>query len=159
MFPDQAEHSDGNGSDCLFVYGTLRAQVEHPLHALIVRHTRSLGPAVFQGTLYDLGDYPGVLDSSKPEDLVYGELYQFRDRPDSAGSRALLHKLDAYEECGPGFAEPTEYLRVVRPVRRPGSFSAPASAQPDAEYRAWLYLYNHSVERGRRLPHGDFLRR
>ncbi len=135
--------------DLLFVYGTLRADVRHPLNETIRRHARDLGPAVFQGRLYDLGAYPGVIDTDQPSELVYGELYEIVGDED-----LLFERLDAYEECGPGFAEPTEYLRVVRSVR----LQRPTGEFNDA-VNAWIYIYNHPLRDARWVAHGDYLRR
>ncbi|MCR9144464.1 MAG: gamma-glutamylcyclotransferase [bacterium] len=152
-------------SPCLFVYGTLRSDAQHPLHRVIREHARDLGPAEFQGQLFDLGAYPGVIDSEDPTDRVIGELYEI-----VGDAQLLFERLDAYEECGPGFAEPTEYLREVRPVRLFASDSAANAAARDGKSNhqqtkvtaatdAWIYLYNHSLQKAQRLVHGDYLRR
>jgi gamma-glutamylcyclotransferase (GGCT)/AIG2-like uncharacterized protein YtfP len=128
----------------LFVYGTLRQNAGHVYNAVIRDRARDLGQAVFQGRLFDFGEYPGVVDSDDPADLVVGEVYEFYREQAKA-----LQRLDQYEECGPGFAEPTEYRRVLRSVRL---------QNPERTVTAWLYLYNHPTEHGQRIAHGDYLR-
>ncbi|MEQ9367319.1 MAG: gamma-glutamylcyclotransferase family protein [Leptospirales bacterium] len=150
----------------LFVYGTLRADVRHPLHRMIRENARDRGAAVFQGRLYDLGVYPGVVDSDEVGDLVRGELYEIIGDADRVFAR-----LDAYEECGPGFSQPTEYVREIRPVRLTGKTSEDRDTEAEhagtaksgrrqieaAPVNAWIYLYNHSLECARHLPNGDYL--
>ena len=143
----------------LFVYGTLRADVRHPLHQMIREHARDRGPAVFQGRLYDLGAYPGVVDSDEPAGRVHGEVYEIISDPDRVFAR-----LDAYEECGPGFAQPTEYLREMRTVSlvppdldRLNSAERQQASAARREVRAWIYLYNHSLDGAKHLANGDYL--
>ena len=64
---------DRNGS-CrhLFVYGTLRRAVMHPMHATLSRAAEFAGAAMLPGRLYDLGEYPGVTNPVDPNDWVVG---------------------------------------------------------------------------------------
>jgi pyruvate carboxylase len=50
-----------DNEDYLFVYGTLRSQMNDPLHRLLETHAVLVGTGTFQGKLYDLGRYPGVV--------------------------------------------------------------------------------------------------
>ena len=132
--------------DYLFVYGTLRYDAGHHLHQLIRENARDLGPATFAGRLYDFGAYPGVVDADASSAArVHGELYEIVTH-----SQLVFERLDAYEECGPGFAEPTEYVRERRPVRL---------AADGADYSAWIYLYNHSLAGAQFVPGGDYIKR
>jgi gamma-glutamylcyclotransferase (GGCT)/AIG2-like uncharacterized protein YtfP len=56
--------------------------------------------------------------------------------------------LDAYEGCGEGFAEPTQYIRRMLPV-----------TLNDATEEAWTYLYNWPVAHLPRIASGRFLER
>lgn len=40
--------------DYIFVYGTLRREIDHPAHQLLSRGAEWIGEATFQGKLYDL---------------------------------------------------------------------------------------------------------
>ena len=67
----------------VFVYGSL-LQNDQESHHLLEDHSDSecLGPASTLGSLYDLGDYPGLV---KSVGTVYGELYRLsEDRAVSA---------------------------------------------------------------------------
>lgn len=128
--------------DYLFVYGTLRQSAGHPMRRWLQRQALCLGAARTRGRLYRVSHYPGMLISRKPNEWVLGELYRMQS------ARALLARLDRYEECGPGFPPPTEYLRRrVRVWSRQGCVMA------------WTYLYNHAVCESTRIPSGDFLDR
>src|SRR5919106_1266811 len=76
---------------CLFVYGSLRRALNHPLYRLLERHASFVGAGIFQGRLYDLGRYPGAVPSKTNTDRVVGEIYRF------AGSEEVLKVLDNYE--------------------------------------------------------------
>ena len=78
--------------------------------------------------------------SDDPNDVVFGELYRLR------GPKELLREFDMYEACGEGFAEPTEYVRQMLPVRL-----------DDAQAEAWTYIYNWPVAQLSRIASGRFL--
>lgn len=108
----------------LFVYGHLRfGQVGHERLGL-AQCTQWLGEARIHGRLYDLGDYPGLILGG--DDIVHGDLIGFDDA-------TLWALLDAYEECDPGAPEISEYRRLEADLHDEGG-------------RAWVYVYNRSVE-------------
>ncbi len=121
--------------DRLFVYGTLMTGFSRrPL----------LGPAILEGrarvrgSLYDFGEYPGlVLDDGG---WVRGELYRV---PDLDHRVAGLDREEGYE---PAAEARSLYVRRQAPVELP---EGPARA-------AWLYVYNGPPGRGPRVPSGDW---
>lgn len=128
--------------DTLFVYGTLRRSVRHPMAHWLKRRARHLGPASVRGRLYAIDRYPGlVLDPARL--CVIGELYCLR-RP-----AAALRELDRYEGCAPGQLRPYEFIRREVLVDTAGRGAIPA----------WVYLYNRPVEARRLIPTGDFSKR
>jgi gamma-glutamylcyclotransferase (GGCT)/AIG2-like uncharacterized protein YtfP len=90
---------------------------------------RLIGMATIQGRLYRVSWYPGVAESTDPEQRVHGELYAL-DTP----ARALAW-LDAYEGIAPGSRESGEYIRVERPVR----------LDSGQQIMAWVYFYQNDV--------------
>ncbi|MEY4211694.1 MAG: hypothetical protein RLZ92_2075 [Pseudomonadota bacterium] len=127
-------------SNFLFVYGTLRSDVKHPIADCLKQQANWIGPASYQGKLYQIADYPAAVASSNPSDKVYGEVYQLFNAD-------LWSTLDDYEECSPSFPEPTEYLRTLQMV-----YLANGQA-----LEAWLYLYNRPVNTLKVIESGDFL--
>ena len=95
----------------LFVYGSLMSTARHRMGERLRAEARLIGPATMQGRLYRVSWYPGVSESTDPEQRVHGELYAL-DTPSHA-----LAWLDAYEGVAPGSRESGEYTRVERPVR------------------------------------------
>ncbi|MBN2685423.1 MAG: gamma-glutamylcyclotransferase [Pontiellaceae bacterium] len=116
--------------ELLFVYGTLRRDAPNSMNHLLGDQADFVSEGTYQGKLYQIADYPGVVPSPNPDDQVQGELYSIRD------PEQLLTKLDEYEECGAAFQEPTEY------IRRRASITLP-DATPCT---VWIYLYNRPIE-------------
>ena len=128
-------------SDRIFVYGTLMRGFDHPMAKLLSRSADFLGEAQCRGRLYLVKHYPGLVLSDAPADIVFGELYRLRARDE------LLGEFDMYEACGPGFREPTEYVRRMLDVTlADGSVS-----------EAWTYVYNWPVTGLPLIASGKFL--
>jgi gamma-glutamylcyclotransferase (GGCT)/AIG2-like uncharacterized protein YtfP len=125
----------------LFVYGTLLSGAAHPMGARLQLQARLVGEASLGGRLYDLGSYPGLVETADAHQRVEGEVYTL-DSPASA-----LKWLDAYEGIVPGNHDQSDYERVERPVRL-------ASGE---ELSAWVYLYRRNVRPGQAIPGGRWL--
>jgi len=130
-------------SDHLFVYGTLRAGLNHPLLRLLARHGSPVGPARFGGRLYDLGAYPGVVPDRGAGWRVAGDLWLLH------APALVLPELDRYEGCHPAQPPPHEYRRERHPVR----------VADGTTREAWIYLYNGAVDPGRLIRSGDYFNR
>jgi gamma-glutamylcyclotransferase (GGCT)/AIG2-like uncharacterized protein YtfP len=87
----------------LFVYGTLRSDSGHEMHDVLARGARLVGSGEVDGTLVDLGAYPGLVLGSG---TARGEAWALHDD-------ALFARLDAYEGIGPD-AEVSEAFERVR---------------------------------------------
>jgi gamma-glutamylcyclotransferase (GGCT)/AIG2-like uncharacterized protein YtfP len=127
-------------SSYLFVYGTLRRDAQHPMADYLNQQAQWIGPASYQGTLYQVADYPAVVASSDPADTVYGEVYQLL-------TAELWSVLDDYEQCSPSFPTPSEYQRLLQTV-----YLSSGEA-----ISAWVYLYNRSISGLEVIESGDFL--
>jgi len=133
----------------LFIYGTLLSTQGHTLGRRLQSGATFIGHATLHGALYLVesftgpggterpSHYPACVLSDGPDNIVHGELYAIKDP-------GILDALDAYEECGPGFPEPQEYIRIPVEVETADS----------ARVLSWVYLYNHSVDSLRRIPDG-----
>jgi gamma-glutamylcyclotransferase (GGCT)/AIG2-like uncharacterized protein YtfP len=95
----------------LFVYGTLHPARAPREIAAAARRLKSIGPATIRGTLYNLGEYPGVvLDATGPP--IPGELFTVPDA-------TTLAALDAYEDFRPGDPPGSLFLRVETTATKP----------------------------------------
>lgn len=128
-------------SEFLFVYGTLRQNVQHPMHQLLAQQAHFVAMARYQARLYQISYYPGAVPSNDIADQVLGELYQLLQPV------VLLPLLDEYEECGEGFAQPQEYRRELQQV----------TLDNGASLSAWVYVYNRSTSGLKQIRSGDFL--
>lgn len=125
----------------LFVYGTLRRDTNGQMYHLLARYTDFVGEATFQGKLYMVDYYPGIVPSEDIDDLVLGEVYRLRS------PNYVLSRLDQYEECGRAFLEPTEYIRRTERVR----------LHDGRTIAAWVYVYNRPTNKLHLIESGDFL--
>lgn len=133
----------------LFVYGTLRRQGGSSWHDFLAQHCQYAGDASFQGRLYMLQGYPGLVGSAHSQDQVIGELYRLPVCKGAGAVEAVLNALDEYEECSTQFPRPHEYLRQVHPV-----------LLADKQHlKAWVYIYNRRTDETARIVSGDFLKR
>jgi gamma-glutamylcyclotransferase (GGCT)/AIG2-like uncharacterized protein YtfP len=128
-------------SDLLFVYGTLMRGFDHPMARLLSANAAFVGEASCRGRLYLVKQYPGLLLSDAPADIVHGDLFALRE------PEAMLREFDMYEACGEGFAEPTEYVRRMLAV-----------TLSDGNTRdAWTYIYNWPIDGLPLIAWGRFL--
>jgi len=125
----------------LFAYGTLPRDPSGKTHPLLAGAAQFVGEALCRGRLYTIADYPGLVPSADPRDVVVGEVYKL-EQPG-----VLLPRLDEHEGCGPRFSMPTEYVRRSRAV----------SLDDGTILAAWVYFYNRSTDGIERIESGDFL--
>ncbi|MBV2130764.1 gamma-glutamylcyclotransferase family protein [Arsukibacterium indicum] len=132
--------------DYLFVYGTLRQRAQrraagNRCYQLLLKHASLLGQGRLQAKLFLVDYYPGAVPDHGPAWQVTGEVYQLQQ------PELLLAELDKYEACGPGFASPTEYLRLKQHI----------TLQNGEIVTAWVYVYNHPIDELEQILTGDFL--
>lgn len=107
----------------LFLYGTLMTGEPGHRELGLEKRLALIGRDRIAGTLYHLGDYPGLVPGGAG--FVHGELFATLD----AG---LLAELDAFELFDPSNPPASEYIRM------------PVMAL-DSGYRSWVYAYNQAV--------------
>lgn len=129
----------------LFVYGTLMSDA---VGAMGGRQRRRLsaeatvvGAGWINGRLFDLGEYPGLLEGEHPDDIVFGEVV-WLSQP-----RLSLEWLDAYEGVSPQSGQDDEYVRVERQ----------AMLDDGRAVAAWVYVFRGIVDRDRRIANGRWL--
>jgi gamma-glutamylcyclotransferase (GGCT)/AIG2-like uncharacterized protein YtfP len=126
----------------LFVYGTLKSAASgalgHAHRARLTRESRSLGAATMAGAaLYDLGRYPGLVETGRDNDIVHGEVLLLLN------PKGTFAWLDPYEDISPNDPENSAYSRLERPI---GLAHGKAVS-------AWVYVFLRDVA-NRRLVSG-----
>lgn len=84
--------------DHIFVYGTLRAESDHPMARRLCTQARHVGKGSVPGRLYDMGWYPAALFDDDEKRRIVGDVFAI-----PPGGR-LLAELDAYEAGDPNYA-------------------------------------------------------
>ncbi len=115
------------------VYGTLR-KGQNTLEPLkFLDAMKHIGSCKIQGTLVDLGAYPGLLPSNN---LVVGDLFEITDQ-------RLWNELDRYEIFDPDNLAASEYERVYCRLAEPA-------------IDAWVYFYIGDAARTSVVESGDW---
>ena len=127
-------------SDYLFVYGLLRRHAGHEMSQFLCQHAQFISEATFQGKLYLIEYYPGIIASNNPDDRVNGDVFKLSDL-------SILEELDQFEGIGTAYESPHEYQRAVQSV----------ALQNGSVEKAWVYLYNWSIKQQNQIHSGDFL--
>jgi gamma-glutamylcyclotransferase (GGCT)/AIG2-like uncharacterized protein YtfP len=127
----------------LFVYGTLLSQARGAMGKAqrdrLQREGRSLVAATMSGAqLFDLGRYPGLIESSDPTHIVHGELIALTN------PQVTLRWLDDYEGLVTGDHHQNEYARLERRVELANK----------SELFAWVYVFLRDIERHRLIADG-----
>lgn len=124
----------------LFVYGTLRAEVDHPMGRRLRQGARAIGGGRIPGRLYDVGPYPALAPPARDGEQVHGEVFAL----DPHGEADLLHALDVYEGCPRPGADAPLFLRTVVEVTLEDGMALPA----------WVYRYGRDVGGLQRIRSG-----
>lgn len=128
-------------AEYLFTYGTLRSDFRADTGKFVNEYAVFLSRGTVRGKLYDLGGYPGLLVSDRPDDVVIGEIYEIK-QPD-----LLFKELDEYEGCSSHFPEPKEYRREI----------VSAEFLSGKTIDAWTYLYNLRTTGTQLIQSGDYV--
>lgn len=125
----------------IFVYGSLRKEFGSPAKTVLDDHAEFIGEATFQGKLYMIDWYPGVVESDDPDEVVHGEVYKIKNEA------LVLSKLDQYEGCSPSDSEPHEFERKEKSVK----------LKKGEELSSWVYIYVFPVVDKVQIHSGDFV--
>jgi gamma-glutamylcyclotransferase (GGCT)/AIG2-like uncharacterized protein YtfP len=126
--------------DYLFVYGTLRSDSGHPMNEVLQGYGGRVGPGRVRGALYDLGRYPGAVETRETAAFVHGEVYLLRDPGRD------LEALDRYEGLDEERPESGEFRRSRTVV----------DLDDGRTVAAWIYLYNRPTAGLARVRSGDY---
>jgi gamma-glutamylcyclotransferase (GGCT)/AIG2-like uncharacterized protein YtfP len=135
-------HFASSSAITVFTYGTLMRSSGHHMAKKLQGESRLVDYGSIPGKLYSLGDFPGLVLPSEPDDRVYGEVISLINPAMS------LAWMDDYEGCGLSDPEPHAYERIIIPV----------TLQTGGQLHAWVYIYKLSVLSAELIPDGRFLR-
>lgn len=128
-------------NDYLFVYGTLRSDSGHPMNRILEGFGGRVGRGRVPGALYDVGHYPGAVETPATRSFVRGEVYLLRDPGRN------LEALDRYEGLDDKKPEAGEFRRRRIAVE----------LDDGRTVEAWIYLYNRPTSGLPRIRSGDYL--
>ena len=125
----------------LFVYGTLRRNLNPTIQRVIENGIEWLGNARIDGKLFDMGSYPAATPLLEYESgQIIGEVIRINDEIN------VLQLLDEYEGYDPGKGD-SEYIRKKEEV----------ILENGKTITAWIYWYNRSVIGKTRITNEDYL--
>lgn len=127
----------------IFVYGTLRGDINALMYHIIARYTDFVDDGYFTGKLFEVDNYPGAIITNNKNEKVYGEIYRIKKNV----TDLVLKELDEYEECTDEFPEPPAYRRTKIKVVVP---------RLNKELFAWAYIFNHPTDNLEPIPSGDY---
>ena len=119
----------------------MRRDCGNDLHRLIARNSDYIGMATYQGQMYQVADYPGIIPSEDTKDQVVGELYLL------SNTIKLLNVLDEYEEFNSDKPESSLFVREHVKVSLKGK-----------EIETYAYLYNKKIDPKTRISSGDYVK-
>ncbi len=140
---DKPKEVETSTDQYLFVYGTLRSEFNSELHKIISKNSEFIGMSSYQGKIYMVAEFPGIVPSNSSNDAVVGELYKIL-HPEK-----LLGLLDDYEEYNPANQAESLYIRQVIEI----------VDDKKQALKAWGYIYNKPVADLEEIESGDFLKR
>lgn len=124
--------------DLLFVYGSLLSDLKHPEGEKLRALASFIGKGQVFGTLFDLGDYPGLIAGNNFSSSVLGEVYDLSSCPN------LWTELDEYE--GINDSDIPEYTREKVMV-----------TTTEATLACWTYIFKGTVQNLKPIKSGNYL--
>lgn len=114
----------------LFIYGTLLPGCTTEVTGFLKENSSFISEGSFPGKLYEVDGYPGAIFLPDEKSRVFGHILKLQQ------AEKVLAVLDKYEEVGPDFGSPNEYVRNQIPVLNSAGQSL----------LCWVYLYNLPVD-------------
>lgn len=125
---------DVRPGDLFAFYGSLRRGLPTLVRLGIAKRLHHLSDCIISGTLFDLGDFPGLIEG---EGTVAGDLFRLSD------VRAV-QALDRFEGFDQRRADHSHFVRKKVRLIRPDEL-------------AWVYFYNGATTGRQKVPEGDWI--
>ena len=144
---ENAGGSDGNRrrapqeDEYIAVYGSLMSGLALADAPRISDYLERVGPCKIKGRLFDLGDYPGLVEGAG---TVEGELYRLKFPLSDARAVEAFRMLDKYERYDAHKARESLYVRHIVRLQEP------------ADLDAWVYIYNRPIQDRAQVESGDW---
>ena len=129
----------------IFVYGSLRSEVEHVVFAKVKAHLHYVGIGYFSGVLLDLGKYPGAVVTDDGMMTVVGEVYSIEEYRNE-----VFRVLDKYEGYNRHDHRKSLFIRKRTIIH----------LKNGKKISAWIYLYNRQkeIQKAKPIRSGDYIR-
>ena len=123
----------------LFVYGTLLNHFKNDTLLAVEKFLKFKSNGYLKGNLYDLGEYPAVVEDAGTSEKVKGEIYLINN------PEKVFDILDEYE--GVNEVEP-EYKRKKKVV----------TLNEGKKIKSWVYVYKKQLEPSlKKIVGGDYI--
>ena len=123
----------------LFVYGTLLNHFKNDTLLAVEKFLKFKSNGYLKGNLYDLGEYPAVVEDAGTSEKVKGEIYLINN------PEKVFDILDEYE--GVNEVEP-EYKRKKKVV----------TLSEGKKIKSWVYVYKKQLEPSlKKIVGGDYI--
>jgi gamma-glutamylcyclotransferase (GGCT)/AIG2-like uncharacterized protein YtfP len=127
-------------NNLLFVYGTLLTE-DNEYAVYLKNHSRFHSYGKIKGKLYDIGEYPGVILSSKGDEYIYGSILKLEHPED------VFPIIDDYEGYGKDQPIPNEFIRLLAQVET-----------SHTSINCWMYVYNLPITGLKLIENGRYLK-
>jgi len=128
-------------STYLFVYGTLLKDSNHEMSKFLASHSVFVSKGYFNGKLFLVEWFPGAILSDHNLDRVYGSVFKINNPTE------VFNVLDDYEGLGESNSKPHLFKRETITI----------FLENHTKIKAWVYLYNHSIGKLKRIISGNFI--
>jgi gamma-glutamylcyclotransferase (GGCT)/AIG2-like uncharacterized protein YtfP len=129
----------------LFFYGSLRKAFNHETFNKIEKKINFVGKGFVKGKIFDIGEYPGFIETSDNSSLIKGEIYSFY-----SDDINILKFLDNYEGYYENNIQESEYIRKKKNIRMNND---------NKMIRAWIYVYRMPKDQVfKEIKSGDYLK-
>jgi len=116
--------------------------LENDMSKFLAKNSEFVDKGYFNGKLYQVDWYPRAIVSKNNSDKVYGLVFKGNNFD------TVFKVLDVYEGVGENFLKPNLFRKELVTIY----------LETKIEVKAWVYIYNLSVDNFKQIYSGDFLK-